>query len=115
MGWAHYSFLNTRAHLSVQRCTRGLPDAAASEISGEPGEESTAIAQAVKESGVLYVVHLSSYGAQVPEGPRASRGTVFFGTKAERDRRLERLAPACCVFHGKQSEGNWNNPWDGRY
>jgi uncharacterized protein YbjT (DUF2867 family) len=31
-------------------------------------QESTAIAQAVKESGVRYAVHLSSYGAQVPEG-----------------------------------------------
>ena len=30
--------------------------------------ESTAIAQAVKESGLRYAVHLSSYGAQVPEG-----------------------------------------------
>ncbi|RZU43280.1 NmrA family NAD(P)-binding protein [Edaphobacter modestus] len=36
-------------------------------------QESTAIAQAVKESGVGYAVHLSSYGAQVPEstGPVA--------------------------------------------
>ena len=31
-------------------------------------QESTAIAQAVKESGICYAVHLSSYGAQVPEG-----------------------------------------------
>jgi uncharacterized protein YbjT (DUF2867 family) len=31
-------------------------------------QESTAVAQAVKESGVRYAVHLSSYGAQVPEG-----------------------------------------------
>jgi uncharacterized protein YbjT (DUF2867 family) len=31
-------------------------------------QESTAIAQAVKESGIRYAVHLSSYGAQVPEG-----------------------------------------------
>jgi len=30
--------------------------------------ESDAIAKAVKESGVHYAVHLSSYGAQVPEG-----------------------------------------------
>ncbi|WP_051979138.1 NmrA family NAD(P)-binding protein [Edaphobacter aggregans] len=30
--------------------------------------ESDAIAKAVKESGLLYAVHLSSYGAQVPEG-----------------------------------------------
>ena len=30
--------------------------------------ESTAIAKAVKESGLRYAVHLSSYGAQVPEG-----------------------------------------------
>jgi hypothetical protein len=28
-------------------------------------QESTAIAQAVKESGIRYAVHLSSYGAQV--------------------------------------------------
>jgi uncharacterized protein YbjT (DUF2867 family) len=31
-------------------------------------QESTAIAQAVKESGLRYAVNLSSYGAQVPEG-----------------------------------------------
>jgi uncharacterized protein YbjT (DUF2867 family) len=31
-------------------------------------QESTAIAQAVKESGVRYAVHLSSYGAQISEG-----------------------------------------------
>ncbi|MGA8619186.1 MAG: NAD(P)H-binding protein, partial [Candidatus Sulfotelmatobacter sp.] len=30
--------------------------------------ESDAIAQAVTESGLLYAVHLSSYGAHVPEG-----------------------------------------------
>jgi uncharacterized protein YbjT (DUF2867 family) len=30
--------------------------------------ESNAIAKAVKESGLRYAVHLSSYGAQVPEG-----------------------------------------------
>jgi uncharacterized protein YbjT (DUF2867 family) len=30
--------------------------------------DSDAIAKAVKESGLLYAVHLSSYGAQVPEG-----------------------------------------------
>jgi uncharacterized protein YbjT (DUF2867 family) len=30
--------------------------------------ESAAIAQAVKDSGIRYAVHLSSYGAQVPEG-----------------------------------------------
>jgi len=30
--------------------------------------ESDAIAEAVKESGLRYAVHLSSYGAQVPEG-----------------------------------------------
>jgi uncharacterized protein YbjT (DUF2867 family) len=31
-------------------------------------QESDAIAKAVKESGLRYAVHLSSYGAQVPEG-----------------------------------------------
>ena len=31
-------------------------------------QESTAIAQVVKESGLRYAVNLSSYGAQVPEG-----------------------------------------------
>jgi uncharacterized protein YbjT (DUF2867 family) len=31
-------------------------------------QESTAIAQAVKESGLRYAVNLSSYGAQVPKG-----------------------------------------------
>jgi len=37
-------------------------------------QESTAIAQAVKESGICYGVHLSSYGAQVPEGTRPVAG-----------------------------------------
>jgi uncharacterized protein YbjT (DUF2867 family) len=37
-------------------------------------QESTAIARAVKESGVRYAVHLSSYGAQVPEGTEPVAG-----------------------------------------
>ena len=32
------------------------------------GQESDAIAKAVNKSGLRYAVHLSSYGAQVPEG-----------------------------------------------
>jgi uncharacterized protein YbjT (DUF2867 family) len=35
---------------------------------GDQERESSAIAKAVKESGLRYAVHLSSYGAQVPEG-----------------------------------------------
>jgi uncharacterized protein YbjT (DUF2867 family) len=34
----------------------------------DQNRDSDAIAKAVKESGLLYAVHLSSYGAQVPEG-----------------------------------------------
>src|SRR5258705_13717335 len=37
--------------------------------------ESDAIAKAVKESGLRYAVHLSSYGAQVPEG--TGRGCIL--------------------------------------
>src|SRR5271155_5487452 len=34
----------------------------------EQGQQSDAIAKAVKDSGLRYAVHLSSYGAHVPEG-----------------------------------------------
>jgi uncharacterized protein YbjT (DUF2867 family) len=68
--------------------------------------ESDAIAKAAKESGLRYAVHLSSYGAQVPEGTGPSRRAAFFGAKTERDQRSERSAPASRIFHGKQSCGD---------
>jgi uncharacterized protein YbjT (DUF2867 family) len=43
-------------------------DVAAGEIPEEQERDSDAIAKAVKESGLRYAVHLSSYGAQVAEG-----------------------------------------------
>ena len=76
-------------------------------------QESAAIAQAVKESGIRYAVHLSSYGAQVPARHRACRGTPFFGRKAERDQRFECPASARCIFHGKQSQVDRDDPRDG--
>ena len=39
--------------------------------------ESDAIAKAVKESGLRYALHLSSYGAHVPEAPGRSRGCIL--------------------------------------
>ena len=62
--------------------------------------QSDAIAEAVKESGLRYAVHLSSYGTGSGRH-RASRGAAFFGAKTECDQRFERSAPAHCVFHGE--------------
>ena len=39
--------------------------------------ESDAIAKAVKESGLRYAVHLSSYGAQVRKAPGQSQGRIL--------------------------------------
>ena len=47
--------------------------------------ESDAIAQAVKDSGLRYAVHLSSYGAQGSGKHRTARGSPCFGRKAECD------------------------------
>ena len=46
----------------------GILDVAAGDLTGGPGAQSDAIANAVKESGLRYAVLLSSFGAQVPEG-----------------------------------------------
>ncbi len=42
----------------------------------EQERESDAIAKAVKDSGLRYAVHLSSYGAQVPEGTGPVTGCI---------------------------------------
>ena len=42
----------------------------------EQERESDAIAKAVKDSGLPYAVHLSSYGAHVPQGTGPSRGCI---------------------------------------
>ena len=39
--------------------------------------EIDAISKAVKESGLRYALHLSSYGAHVPEAPGRSRGCIL--------------------------------------
>jgi uncharacterized protein YbjT (DUF2867 family) len=55
----------TRAFSGAHAAYLMLPPAKSRE---DQEQESTAIAQAVKESGLRYAVNLSSYGAQVPEG-----------------------------------------------
>ena len=55
----------TKAFSGARAAYLLLPPAKSRE---EQERDSTAIAQAVKESGICYAVHLSSYGAQVPEG-----------------------------------------------
>jgi len=75
-------------------------------------DRSDAIAKAVKESGLRYAVHLSSY-APCPGRHRTSHRAAFFGAKTKRDQRFECPAPASCVFHGKQSGGDRHDSWDG--
>jgi uncharacterized protein YbjT (DUF2867 family) len=55
----------TKAFSGARAAYLMLPPAKSRE---EQERESDAIAKAVKESGLRYAVHLSSYGAQVPEG-----------------------------------------------
>src|ERR1700760_3613451 len=55
----------TRAFSGARAAYLMLPPAKSRE---DQERESDAIAKAVKESGLRYAVHLSSYGAQVPEG-----------------------------------------------
>jgi uncharacterized protein YbjT (DUF2867 family) len=55
----------TKAFSGARAAYLMLPPVAARE---DQERQSDAIAQAVKESGVRYAVHLSSYGAHVPEG-----------------------------------------------
>src|SRR5258706_4526023 len=44
------------------------PNMTSPDYRADQERESDAISKAVKDSGVRYAVHLSSYGAQVPEG-----------------------------------------------
>src|SRR6202158_4605120 len=55
----------TKAFSGARAAYLMLPPAKSRE---DQERDSDAIAKAVKESGLLYAVHLSSYGAQVPEG-----------------------------------------------
>ena len=55
----------TKAFSSARAAYFMLPPAKSRE---DQERDSDAIAKAVKESGLRYAVHLSSYGAQVPEG-----------------------------------------------
>jgi uncharacterized protein YbjT (DUF2867 family) len=55
----------TKAFRGARAAYLMLPPAKSRE---DQERESDAIAKAVKESGLRYAVHLSSYGAQVPEG-----------------------------------------------
>ena len=55
----------TKAFSGARAAYLMLPPAKSRE---EQERDSDGIAQAVKESGLRYAVHLSSYGAQVPEG-----------------------------------------------
>src|SRR5271156_6655205 len=55
----------TKAFSGARAAYLMLPPAKSRE---DQERESDAIAKAVKESGLRYAVHLSSYGAQVPEG-----------------------------------------------
>jgi uncharacterized protein YbjT (DUF2867 family) len=56
--------------------------------------QSDAIAKAVKESGLRYAVHLSSYGAQVPEGTGPVAGLHSSEQKLNAIRRSPRSAGA---------------------
>ena len=51
----------------------------------EQERQSDAIAKAVKDSGLRYAVHLSSYGAHVPEGTGPVTGLHSSEQKTERD------------------------------
>jgi uncharacterized protein YbjT (DUF2867 family) len=62
--WSDVAAL-TKAFSGAHAAYLMLPPAKSRE---DQEQESTAIAQAVKESGLRYAVNLSSYGAQVPEG-----------------------------------------------
>src|ERR1700684_3979786 len=75
--------------------------------------ESDAIAKAVTESGLRYAVHLSSYGAHVPEGTGPVTGLHSSEQKTQRDRRFERSAAARRVFHGEQSGRGQHDSGDG--
>ena len=99
----------TKAFSGARAAYLMLPPAKSRE---EQERDSDAIAKAVKESGLRYAVHLSSYGAQVPKGAGPVR-TAFFGAETERDQRFERSASARRVFHGEQSGGDRHDSWDG--
>jgi uncharacterized protein YbjT (DUF2867 family) len=100
----------TKAFSGARAAYLMLPPAKSRE---EQERHSDGIAKAVKESGLHYAVHLSSYGAQVPEGTGPVAGLHSSEQKIERDQRFEHSAPARRVFHGKQSGGDRHDSWDG--
>src|SRR5713226_10041868 len=53
------------------------PSMTSQDYRADQERESDAIAKAVKESGLRYAVHLSSYGAHVPEGPGRMPGCTL--------------------------------------
>ena len=59
-------------------------DVAAADSREEQERQSDTIAKAVKDSGLRYAVHLSSYGAHVPEGTGPVTGPLI-GTKTKQD------------------------------
>ena len=101
------------AQQSLQRCTRGILDAAAGKIPRGPGARE----QCDREGregvwpslrGAFEQLRRAGSGRH-----RASRGTAFFGAKTQRDQQFERSAPARRVFHGEQSGGDRHDSWDG--
>src|SRR5260370_10772977 len=68
----------TKAFRGARAAYLMLPPAKSRE---EQERDSDGIAKAVKESGLRYAVHLSSYGAQVPEGTGPVSGLHSSGQK----------------------------------
>ena len=64
----------TKAFSGARAAYLMLPPAKSRE---DQERDSDGIAKAVKESGLRYAVHLSSYGAQVPEGTGQLRGCIL--------------------------------------
>jgi hypothetical protein len=102
----------TKAFSGARAAYLLLPPAKSPE---EQERDSDAVAKAVKESGLRYAVHLSSYGAQVAKGAGPVSGAAFFGAKTERDQRFKRSARARRVFHGEQSGGDRHDPSHGNF
>ena len=68
--------------------------------------QSDAIAKAVEESGLRYAVHLSSFGAQVPEGTGPVAGLHSSEQKLNAISGLNVIHLRARVVHGEQSGGD---------
>src|SRR6201981_1917782 len=79
----------------------------------EQERDSDGIAKAVKESGLPYAVHLSSYGAQVAEGAGPVSGLHSSEQKLNAIESLNVLHLRAACFHGEQSGGDRHDSWDG--